>query len=254
MWVMGIKYTESKILEMAEAAFGDSSKAFYNANVVNKSGETDTGKKITEIIAGLLSTNANIERFNGKIIKIRRGNSYHTLSHDGNATTGNTREQSSRVEEYAAMALFKGKNFQLVGEIKDYQTPRKNIRDDKAGKIDLLSYDKGLDSLNIIELKRPNSKETLLRCVLEVYTYWYTIEDKEQFLKDFKVPEDTRIRRALLVFEDSTPYRDFMCEKQVNVRALMKKLEVDLYVLRGDGNYTIAKAYLHDDDYKERAN
>ncbi|MDR3332493.1 MAG: hypothetical protein LBT08_07680, partial [Synergistaceae bacterium] len=87
--MMGMKYTESKILEMAEAAFGDLSKAYYNANVVNESGVTDTGKKITEIIAGLLLTSANIERFNGKIIRIRRGNSYHTLSHDGNATTGN---------------------------------------------------------------------------------------------------------------------------------------------------------------------
>lgn len=58
-----------------------------------------------------------------------------------------------------------GEVFPGIGIVLDYQVPLKNRREDKAGKVDLISLNE--DNLYLLELKRQDSNETMLRCVLE---------------------------------------------------------------------------------------
>lgn len=81
---------------------------------------------------------------------------------------------TNRKEEILAKLLYRQGDVDGLGKILDYQTPLKNERSDPYGKIDLLSYNEKDNLISIVELKyRPSvSDETLLRCILEAYTYY----------------------------------------------------------------------------------
>ena len=174
-----------EIIKKLEVAKSEMWK-FYSQDFVNYRGKTSDKERYyyTEIIAKWLLD--NIELFND-IKMISRENSYKVDSHDGKIKN----EKSGREEEIIAMKLFdfsqnQGKVFDIIGKIIDYQTPLKNVQTDKAGKIDLLAYNENEKTLRILELKKPDSKETMLRCVLEAYTYLKVV-DKAKLLKDFAV-------------------------------------------------------------------
>ena len=144
-----------------------------------------------------------------------------------------------------AMKLFdfsqnKGKVFDIIGKIIDYQTPLKNVRGDKAGKIDLLAYNEEEKTLRILALKRPESEETILRCVLEAYTYLKVV-DKAKLLKDFGLPEDTILKTCPFVFVDGAQYKEIQ-EDRKYLKELMKKLDVEpIYLKEKNGEYEVMK-------------
>ena len=212
---------------------------FYSENFLNYISETsDKEGDYTEIIAGWLLD--NIELFND-IEMISRKSNYKVKTHDGIIKN----EGSKREEEKIAMKLFElsqnqGKVFDIIGKIVDYQTPLKNIRADKAGKIDLLAYNEEEKILRILELKRPDSKETMLRCILEAYTYLKVV-DKDKLLKDFGLPEDTEIKACAFVFYGKEQYKE-MQEDRKNLKELIEKLEIEvIYLEEKDGEYSIVK-------------
>ena len=137
-----------------------------------------------------------------------------------------------------------GKVFDIIGKIIDYQTPLKDIQTDRAGKIDLLAYNENKKTLRILELKRPDSKETMLRCVLEAYTY-LKIVDKTKLLKDFELPEDTTIEACPFVFYGKEQYREMQAIKddRGNLGKLIEKLGIEVIYLKEekDGEYSIVK-------------
>ena len=202
-----IHYTKNEILTDCECALSKP-ELFYNASMVNYRGETkDTVEPYSEIIAEFLLNNLN--RYN--IPTITRQTSYKTETHDAVYD-----KESNRKEEIIAMQIFSQGNLNIVGEILDYQTPLKNKRTDTAGKIDLLAYDG--NTLRILELKKPDSKETLLRCVLEGYTYLNTV-DRKKLLHDFKLPDNTEIVACPFVFKNSVQYKEWL-----EVGPMLKKL------------------------------
>ena len=155
-------------------------------------------------------------------------------SHDGKIKN----EKSGREEEIIAMKLFdfsqnQGKVFDIIGKIIDYQTPLKNVQTDDVGKIDLLAYNESKKTLRILELKRPDSKETMLRCVLEAYTY-LKIVDKTKLLKDFELPENTIVKACPFVFFDGAQYKEIQ-EDRKHLKELMKNLDVEPIYLKGEG-------------------
>jgi len=192
----------------------------------------------TEIIAKWLLD--NIELFND-IKMISRENSYKVDSHDGKIKN----EKSGREEEIIAMKLFdfsqnQGKVFDIIGKIIDYQTPLKNVQTDDVGKIDLLAYNENEKTLRILELKKPESKETMLRCVLEAYTY-LKILDKTKLLKDFELPENTEIKACPFVFYGKEQYREMQQDRE-NLKDLIKKLEIEVIYLKEEkGEYNVVK-------------
>ena len=232
-------YSKNEIIKKLEVAKSEMWK-FYSQDFVNYRGKTSDkeGYYYTEIIAKWLLN--NIELFND-IKMISRENSYKVDSHDGKIKN----KDSRREEEIIAMKLFdfsqnQGKVFDIIGKIIDYQTPLKDIQTDKAGKIDLLAYNENEKTLRILELKKPDSKETMLRCVLEAYTYLKVV-DKAKLLKDFGLPENTKIKACPFVFYEKEQYREMQQDKE-NLKDLIKKLEIEVIYLKEEkGEYNVVK-------------
>lgn len=235
-------YSKDEIIKKLEVAESEMWK-FYSQDFVNYRGKTSDKERdyYTEIIAKWLLD--NIELFND-IKMISRENSYKVDSHDGK----NKDNDSNREEEKIAMKLFdlsqnQGKVFDVIGKIIDYQTPLKDIQTDKAGKIDLLAYNENEKTLRILELKRPDSKETILRCVLEAYTYLKVV-DKDKLLKDFGLPEDTEIKACAFVFYDGEQHQEMkeIKDSRKNLGELIEKLGIEvIYLEEKDGEYSIVK-------------
>ena len=237
-------YSKDEIKKKLEVAKSEMWK-FYSQDFVNYRGKTSDKERdyYTEIIAKWLLD--NIELFND-IKMISRENSYKVDSHDGKIKN----EKSEREEEIIAMKLFdfsqnQGKVFDIIGKIIDYQTPLKNVQTDKAGKIDLLAYNEKENpkTLRILELKKLDSKETMLRCVLEAYTY-LKIVDKAKLLKDFGLPENTKIKACPFVFYGKEQYREMQAIKddRKNLGKLIEKLGIEvIYLEEKDGEYSIKK-------------
>ena len=236
---MGKKYSKKEILEEIQD-MGN----FYKRKVVNYRGTTSDSKEYyTEVVAEWILKNIYLFDY---IKPITREKSYKADSHDGKIKN----EDSGREEEMIAMKLFdssknRGKVFDIIGKIIDYQTPLKDIQTDKAGKIDLLAYNEKENpkTLRILELKRPDSKETMLRCVLEAYTYLKVV-DKDKLLKDFGLPKNTKIKACPFVFYGKEQYREMQAIKddRENLGKLIEKLGIEvIYLKEENGEYSVVK-------------
>lgn len=233
---MGIQYNEKTIIDKCEEAMKNPA-LFYKQGLVNYKGIcSDTNIPYTEVIADYLME--HFEEFKRGILKIQRKNSYCTGTHESRYDL-----TSNRTEELTAMKLFNyckaGRKYEKIGTILDYQIPLKDKQSDVAGKIDLLAYDGRV--LHILELKKPGIKsnqETMLRCVLEGYTYLRII-DTVKLISDFNekegvnIPLDTPVKASPLTFKDSLPYREWKeIDRRPKLKALMELLDSEPFFIR----------------------
>ena len=236
-------YTRAQILGRCKNAFGNKS-TFYKMDFINYRGKTtDTGEYYTEVIAEFLCDNIN-DYING-INCITRKSSYKTKGHNGEFDLA-----SNRKEEKIAMQIFKQSRdrgpFPLIGKIEDYQTPLKSSADDEAGKIDLLSFDGKI--MRILELKKPDSKETMLRCVLEGYTYLQTIDKpklinnfNDELKKDFVYnSEEVEVKASPFVFYGGAQHKE-MAGSRPYLRKLMELLDSKPYYIKGIEKYDVVE-------------
>ena len=202
----------------------------YKEDFINYRGDTiDTKEKYTEVIAEWLIKNFNLF---DNIKKITRQSSYKVDTHDGKHNNQN----SNRLEEIMAIEIFNQKSLNILGEVIDYQTPLKDKLGDEAGKIDIVSYDKDNKIVYLLELKREDSKETMLRCVLEIFTYFKTL-DKDKFLEDFNLPKDTKIKASPLVFFNSFQHKEMVEGDNKFLKQLMDKLDIEPFYITKNSNY-----------------
>lgn len=238
---MGVQYTSKTILDRCENALLNPN-TFYTQNFINYQGVCPD-KKVPyfEIVAEFLCD--NIDQYTKKITRITRQASYYTATHDGKFNPN-----SNRKEELIAMQMFNaskaGTHFAGIGQIIDYQTPLKSKQSDTAGKIDLLSYDG--NTLHLLELKKPETTETMLRCVLEGFTYLKTV-DKDKLISDFNkksgifIPSDTPVKASPLVFTGSRPHKDMLSDAP-HLKRLMELLDSSPYYLSMNGQNFIVTA------------
>ena len=244
---MAKQYTKEEILHRCSEAVQDIAN-FYKQDFLNYRGTTPEGELYTEIIAGYIIE--HIEDFKTKIPMITRGSSYKVNTHKGEFD-----ENSVRVEEITAMKMFnqcKTEELPQIGKIIDYQTPLNDKKDSRLGKIDLLADDGR--RLIILELKKPDSGETMLRCVMEGFTYLKTV-DKKKLLSDFGCPESYGLSASPFVFADSAQSRE-MQEERPNLKRLMELLEsVPYYISEKNGKYSVsADAAAKDGQTQENTN
>ena len=143
---------------------------FYSKDIVNCRYVTEDFQWGTDYIAKLFLKGGYVRKFDdilaicrgaGKSYNLRETHKCESLDNDTN-----------RLEEKIAMKMRLQGYIDGIGEILDYQVPLKDEQSDKAGKIDLLAYDKKEGILRILELKAPNNdNDSLLHCVLEGETY-----------------------------------------------------------------------------------
>lgn len=234
------KYTEADIIKYANEA-SRQMNTFYQSAFVNYKGTSSSNVLYSEIVAEWVL--ANIEQLsNDHIPMITRRRSYRTEGHDG--TTVNA--MSNRVEERIALEIKQQGVLTPIGTIIDYQTPLKNTQEDEAGKIDLLAHDSISKTLRLLELKKPDSNETLLRCVLEGYTYYRTA-NIAKLIQDFNVPNTDKVLVCPLFFESSNQYKEYqeMLEgKRPFLQQLMKQLEIELVLINAtDATFYGQKIY-----------
>ncbi|MDO4935860.1 MAG: hypothetical protein Q4E42_04315 [Phascolarctobacterium sp.] len=232
---MGKKYSSADTVNAITNAFNKNVSQAYNEDCINWSGDTsDTNKKYTEVIAKeILSKHLQKlqKRSNGgEIDEITRNKSYFTETHDCSPL-----EKAKKYdEEHYAMLLKKQGKIYGIGEILDYQIPLKDKQGDGVGKIDLLAYDREKKILRILELKKPNSKETLLRCVLEGETY-KSIVDHDKLKKDFGICENNvKVVACPLIFDTGNPYNNYqemLGGKLPFLHKLIKKLKQEVFVI-----------------------
>lgn len=235
---MAVNYTRQEVEDKCKDALTKIG-VFYQKGFVNHKGITsDTEEYYTEIVAEYVLN--HISEFRNAIKRITREKSYKTQSHKGEYSSS-----SNRIEEIIAMSMFNyckdGSSYNYIGRVIDYQTPLKSSQSDKAGKIDLLAYDG--HKLSILELKRPDSEESMLRCVLEGYTYFKTV-DVEKLLSDFSLPADTVVQISPLVFLGGAQWKE-MKENRPSLEKLINELNIipyyisrekDAYIIQEESN------------------
>ncbi len=230
---MGTSYTIEEVSAELTSVLEKGTDFLYNSNLVNWYGcVKGTNTPYTEeIIKELYDRNIFVH---GVIIdginEIKREESYYTKSHE--ALVNDRNANSNRDEEIFVKELFNNNPFEKeLGTPIDFQIPLKDKADDSAGKIDLLTYNENTSELFIVEVKKDGSKETALRCCLEVQTYLQKIEDIEKFVKDFydvgKIPtKDLQIKLAVIVFENSVPANEFKDETREYLQKLVKDFDI----------------------------
>ncbi|XME04062.1 hypothetical protein QYZ88_007755 [Lachnospiraceae bacterium C1.1] len=254
-------YTVKKIREICAEEINKPEK-FYNIDPVNYRGMTvDKDKKryYTEVIAEFLSEEKNLKRIKGIEEHNRKETKEsYNMNHSGEYPDkkGRTDKEFHSNEKIIAIDLFNQCKeegpFDFIGRIVDYQTPLKAKQKDSFGEIDLLSVNDEKRKVYILELKKNkkdtnDSPETMLKCILEAYTY-YKLVKKEDLLRDFELYDyDVNdIVISPLVFREDKQYEEWneLCKgKRPQLRKLIDLLDVEVIPFfldsLGDNKYRV---------------
>ena len=199
--------------------------------------ETDVLR--TEVVAKFV--NDNLEHF--KSIPTQERKNYKMKSHKGDYS------KDTVIEKIIAKKMFSISNrkkdpvsFANIGKIIDYETPLMSVRSNR--RIDLLSQNDETKKVYILELKKEESRESLLRCVLEAFTY-KKLMNKKYLFKSFNIPNNYELVAAPLVFVKGTQYeqmQEIIKGKRPELKKLIKNLDCSgpFYIrIDKDGNYVI---------------
>ena len=199
----------------------------YKADCINWAGRTnDTHEFYTEVIAQELLKEDNVKEFE-KIEHVTRTSSY---CRDTHSKIEIDLANSNRSEENFAKRIT-GLKLQHLGLIKDFQIPLKDtlLGDTGLGKIDLISFNKDVNTLFLIELKYIDNRDTLLRALLESYTY-YKIVDQTKLKDDYKFSSKEIITKpAVLLVPGCTAHTELK-EMEKSKRPMLKDLTLALDV------------------------
>lgn len=228
-------YTKEDIWNKCRDALKHPS-TFYQADVINYRGKTADGTLYNEIVAEFVY--GNFDALINGIDKITREETYKTKSH-----TGEYNANSKREEEITAIKMFNqckdGRKYDFIGKIIDYQTPLKNTSEDKkVGKIDLLAYDG--KTLRILELKKKSSEETMLRCVLEGFTYLQTV-NQVKLVKNFELPSNTDVIAAPFVFLNGVQHEEMKEDRPWLKKVMMIMNSKPYYIKEENDYYTVVE-------------
>ena len=225
---MGLKYTENEIKDAWKSYFNKTILNLYDQEFVKHTGTCKgSGTFYTELVAKLIMDNGIVKKLSA-IEPITRKVSYR-IKNRNNEDRETNRHEERMAKKMCSDELVLGK----LGKAMDYQIPLKNTQKDTAGKIDLFAYDEATKTIYLIELKGDKSKETALRAVLEIATY-YQLLDKGKFLEDYKEffkehnikTTITNIKKAVLFCEGTSPAKEVK-EKRKHLSNLMKELDVE---------------------------
>ena len=231
-------YKEADVRKEVQAKLQENLNSFYGVGILNYEGTTvDTEKNLSEVIADELIRNYDQVSKIGKDALIRRTKSFNR-NHKGVATV-KARIQRFGCLEYneklLAIALYNSKKGYCLGEIFDYEVPIKEKQTEKYGRIDLVATDTINQSVKLIELKiKPKNKngETLLRALLEVYTYYKLISDSfDKFVEDYKLSpkEYRRFQPVILTEKYALSGRTLLSIKEFpRIHALIAKMNDEI--------------------------
>jgi len=96
-------------------------------------------------------------------------------------------------------------NLGVAGQVVTCEVPVNARRGQNKGRIDLVSVSSDRETIYLLELKKWGSNEPLIRCLIEVYTYFRSMseEARRRFCKEFVGKDTARIVLCPLIFDDS---------------------------------------------------
>lgn len=231
-------YKEADLRQEVQTKLKENLNSFYREGFLNYEGITVDGEIFfTEIIADELIKNYDQVSKIGRNTLIRKTKSFNR-HHNGIANV-KARMQSfgylGYCEKLLAIALYNSKQAYCLGEIFDYEVPIKETSNDKYGRVDLVSKDALNHSVKLIELKiKPKNKngETLLRSLLEIYTYYKLISDSyDKFLKDYNLSSNAYhgFQPAILTDQDALSGDTLInIKKYPNTQALISMMNNEI--------------------------
>lgn len=185
-------YTENETRLKVKKLLNSEPRSFYKENILNYRGKiSDNSTPYSEVIADELFQNFDILSQLERGVQIRNTKSFDR-GHDGKPNIEARRKRFGEItysEKLLAIALYNSTTAFEFGKIFDYQVPMKEKQDDSFGEVDLVALDQS--SIKLIELKiKGTGDETLLRALLEVYTYYKIINGSlDKFIHDFKLSQ-----------------------------------------------------------------
>lgn len=224
-------YTKEKIVEMIGTDIAehgnwikdlDSKNDFMGADTfwlsesASRIGKTsDTNEDYTEVVGAFLLENGFIEKDNFTGVKqITKKAPYQVHT------------KFSPAACYLSLHLE-----EKFGTIVESEIELGNYPDDKAGIVDLVTYKKDTDELNLIEFESDYSENTLLSAALKIQTHYQTI-DKEKLVNDFYSKEDSpissknpQIKKVLVLLKGSNAYKEYQ-ENRPNVTKILDELQI----------------------------
>lgn len=223
---MGKKYSQQETIDVLNKGIAKDIAQLYNSECINWKGRTPDGVYYSEIIAKELLS--SLKEFN-KIQRISRNSSYKTHNHSKIVIDFS---KSNRLEDIFAKRLF-GLEFKELGKILDYQIPiRGTIKDEGFKAFDLLSYNKADNSFYLIELKYLGNGETLLRAMLECYTYLNLIDHNKlinEYSDEVALNGIRKIKPVLLLMgSDENPCNPYNEYYDLENRPFLKALSLVL--------------------------
>jgi len=237
-----VKEAIVKCLEKPETLYRDFFGLHFGRKLVKAYGRNwrfTLGEIAAREILSHISTYTNIS-------SIRREQSYYISGHEERARV---QPNVRHYKEKQDCKNFYGHLFGDIGKVIDYEIPLKGTdADEGVGDIDLLAYNekKKPPVLTLLEYKKKDSNETLLRCVLEIYTYLKQV-NKERLAEDFsespkegfpispfKVDKNSEVKAAVFVHKGSLPDKHFRMGENTHIRKLMRELQVG-FVSEFDG-------------------
>lgn len=149
-------------------------------------------------------------------------------------------------EKRFCRALFNASSETVLGEILDYEVPLKAVQGAKHGDIDLVArIDEGL---SLIEAKQPKSSESILKAMLQVYTYSMLVSSvKRQFSMEYGMIENTPLIPVILTFKQAKSAKQLSELKHGSI--IVKLLEVLNSELSKNGVQPISFYIITDDMY-----
>ena len=224
-------YTKEKIVEMTGTDIAehgnwikdlDSKNDFMGADTfwlsesASRIGKTsDTNEDYTEVVGVFLLENGFIEKDNFTGVKqITKKAPYQVHT------------KFSPAACYLSLHLE-----EKFGTIIESEIELGNYPDDKAGVVDLITYKKDTDELNLIEFESDYSENTLLSAALKIQTHYQTI-DKEKLVNDFYSKEDSpissknpQIKKVLILLTGSNAYKEYQ-ENRPNITKILDELQI----------------------------
>lgn len=223
-------YTKEKLRQALDSqAFDEKPTFVYQADCINWKGRVCDGEKLifSEVIA------KELHNIGLAVEKVKRDTEY--LVH----TRPVLKELTARAEEHQAIKLFNEQTvFEKLGKIVEYQVPIKGKKTHTAGKVDLISYNATDNQVYLVELKVNGNKDTLLRAILEIQTYYLQLDTEGQRKIESELiakgiaKGGCTTKTALLLYPGCTSYREYI---EINDRPETKKLIEDfgLVILLG---------------------
>ncbi len=149
-----------------------------------------------------------------QIVLVEKGlrqRSFNVTTHQGQIELNTSIDQLT--EKRLVRAVFNQLHNPILGKIIDYEVPLKDSNDDKHGDVDLLCVLN--ESILCIEAKHPESSESLLKAILQAFTYTSLLATKREiFLKDYDLSPNLRLTPSVLTFANTQSFHQIKEQDQ----------------------------------------